>query len=307
MHQQHKIVKQWIVVLLALATGSASQMQTPVAQAAASDASLNIYLSAERLGGEGIICVGDKVPIQVKVLKKVGVEGDYSFGRLIGVQVSAFVDGSGIGRISPPKNTTRLSSDPVGATFFLFTAEKSGTVAVVFQGKVNTRVLLGLEFGGNTVTASQSLTVEECQYTVTTISRFSAAGVNIVATMDAKMKLEADGTLSGTGIVNWVGASVTAGDCSSVITIAPSQAELTGVLDDDYVIVDVTYLAAALTNVGGCPGGVNDQAEVLPDPVTVSIPASGGGQKGIPQNLNEPNFYSMYGSLVIFVSPAKKP
>lgn len=179
--------------------------------------------------------------------------------RVIGVEVGAFVDGSGVGRISPAKNTTRMDSDPVGATFFIFSAEKPGTITVVFQGKVNTRVLLGLEFGGNTVTAAVSLTVEDCKYKVTTFSRWRVPGpanLSILASIqNAGMTEVGGGLYKGTASVKWVFTNDRVGDCISTVTAPPSQAELTGqVYGPEKFVVTVLYDRAMVSNIVDCGG-----------------------------------------------------
>ena len=116
------------------------------------------------------------------------------------------------------------------------------------------------------------------------------------------MKRDADGRFTGTATVTWIGGvNVGARDCSGVVDVASSQAELTGVQDDDQLIVDVVYLAAALTNTINCVGSHTIQTEVTPDPVTVSVPDSGGGKRQT-QDLYEPTYYALHGFVVVVVT-----
>jgi len=298
---------------LVLAIGIAGQTQTPRVQAApAGDASIGIWLYAEQVGGKRTLCVGDVVVIRVSVLKRIGVEGEYMLGRLVGVEVGAFVDGSGVGTISPAKITTTMASDGIGAAYFTFSAKRPGTTTVVLQGKVNTRVLLGLEFGGNTVTAAVPLTVEDCKYKVTAISRWRVPGpanLNMVALISsAGMTEVGGGRYEGIARVEWTITAGQVGDCIPQSVTTSSQAELNGqVFGPEEFIVDVAYLPAMISlpvYCVGSGGGVasgSTPVQMTPDPVTLSVPASGGGDRR-EQILKGPQPTS--GSVVIFVRRA---
>lgn len=300
----------WVVVTLALAIGSAGQTQTPLAQAAPpGDASIGIWLTAEQVGAKHTICPGDQVVIRVMVLKKVEVEGRGPvLGRLPGVEVGASVVGqSDVGRVSPAKNSTSLKSDPVGATYFTFAAEKPGTVAVVFKGKVNVLAVLGLELSSNTVKADVTLTVEDCKYQISAISRWRVPGeahLTLVARIKiAGMVEDGGGHYRGTARVQWIVFAGQVGDCTG--TLPPdSQAEATGqVFGPDEFVVDVSYDTAIVPLAIDCKGaGGNMEFPLTPDPVTLTVPTTGGNET-LAQILRGPE--DTPGTVVIIVKRAK--
>jgi hypothetical protein len=296
----------WVAVTLALMFGGADRLLQARA-AAAGDARVSIYLSAWKVGGEHTICVGDKVQIRVSVMERVRpAEGYTQLVPVIGAQIGASVDGSGVGRISPEHAVSNLGSDAVGAALFTFSALRSGTATVTFQGTVAQRRFLGLELGGNTVTTSMTLQVEDCVYRVTAMSRFSAQDVDLLATMDGSMKREADGYLSGSAVVNWGRAVTIARDCSGEIEVAPSTAELFAKEFDNRMIVDVRYLPAALTHSFSCGGrGSTNRASVTPKPLAFDVSENGDVLRK-PHDLDEPKTYSMHGSVVFIVTRSNR-
>lgn len=273
----------WIAVMLGL-IGSMSP--TRLTQAAPTRATnLSIWLYARKVRGEQTICVGDQVVIEVRVVQRVGSEGDYRLGDLIGVEVGAFLDGSGVGTIAPANTTTRMNSLPTGAASFTFSAEKTGTTLVVFQGVLNTRVIGGIVLNQTTLTASVPITVENCQYTVTAFSRWRVPGeanLNIVARIhNAGMTEDGGGHYKGTANVTWLIIGDPVGDCTSTITALPSQAELDGqVYGPEEFRVSVTYQAASVTLNDDCRGtGGAMQVQITPDPLTISVPTTGGSNR----------------------------
>ena len=295
-----------LAVLLALSFGSAVQTP-PLAQAAGAEK--RFFIEAKKDGGTATICVGDLVSIHVRVVRAQVRSGvPFNVETIPGVRVLGSADFPNVGQVTPRESRTMWNSDVPGSANFVFHAENPGTTSISFQGRVNPswgasilERLINPPSGWTSVFDSVDVTVQDCSYKVSTISHFSAQGVPLVATMDGKMKSDGDGHYTGSATVNWVGAIAVAGDCSSVITVYSSKVELFGELDDDWLIVDVTYLPAVLTNIGGCPGGVNDKALLNLDPVTVSVPASGGAKRPN-QEIHEPTFYSMSGFVVITVT-----
>jgi hypothetical protein len=185
---------------------------------------------------------------------------------------------------------------------FKFKANKPGKTTLYFQGFIGETH----QFISNEV----KVTVLPCHFQIKTLGDYNALDVNLAALMDREMKSDEQGNITGSGTVNWVGDTLSSGDCSSAIDVASSKAELTGSLDESgQLIVNVTYLPAVLTNVGKCENAqaslpLNDQALVTPDPVHISI-ATSGGVSTRPQDLYEPNYYAMHGSVDIVVIPVE--
>ena len=275
----------WVVLFLLLVIGS-MRWSRPAEAAPAADASVGIGLFAQQVKAEQTICAGDKVAIRVRVMKRIGVEGSYALVTLTGEEINAYVDGSGVGSISPSRTTTGLNSRPAGAAYFTFSAEKSGTTSVVFQAKVNQRSLLGVTFSGDTVTMALPLTVENCKYRVASYSRWHVKGeaaIKVYAQInEAGMAEDGGGHYSGTGDVNWVVIPGQVGTCSATATAPASRAEFSGqVYGPDEFTISMNFLPAAVTLNLDCGDGAvgTFPIELIPDSLTVSIPASGGTER----------------------------
>jgi hypothetical protein len=179
---------------------------------------------------------------------------------------------------------------------FRFKANKPGTTTLYFEG------LVGKEY----VSLNLDVEVLPCNFKARTSSTFSAQGITILSAMDGEMQMDEEGSFTGTATVNWVGAPTAAGNCSGTIDIASSQADLTGSLDENGQLrAEVTYLPAALTHNFCCQGiCATDTALVTPAAVAMSVPPSGGVSRQS-QDLYEPRYYSMHGSVDIIVIPAE--
>jgi hypothetical protein len=295
------------LVLLALFLGSLNQT-LPAKAAPAGSTDFRFSMQATKLNGSATICVGDNVPIEIKVHRAEMVGGDLGYGQsLPGVKVQAIlISNPSIGTLN--QNTIYTgweSNDPPGATL-LFHVVKVGSTTISFKGTINhvwwlaelgfPRVIDRRDF----VTTTVDITVVECQYKVVTISHFAEQGVKLKATMEGMLHGE-DGHFTGTGTVNWIGGVAVAGDCSSVITVYTSEATLTGELEGDTLKVDVVYSPAVLENIGGCPAGVIDQDNVTPDSVSITVSASMGGGEVQYQNLVSTSYYSMHGTVDVLV------
>ena len=297
----------WVVLFLLLVIGS-MRWSRPAEAAPAADASVGIGLFAQQVKAEQTICAGDKVAIRVRVMKRIGVEGSYALVTLTGEEINAYVDGSGVGSISPSRTTTGLNSRPAGAAYFTFSAEKSGTTSVVFQAKVNQRSLLGVTFSGDTVTTALPLKVENCRYRVTSFSRWHVQGdaeIKVIAQIqDAGMAEDGGGHYTGTADVSWVIVPGQVGTCSATATTPGSRAELNGqVYGPEEFTVNLKFLPASVTlNVDCGDGAVGTfPIELIPDSLTVSIPAAGGSERQAQQLQGvEPTV----GSIVVIVKRA---
>ena len=246
------------IVALALMLGIAGQPR-PVQATPASNSSIGVWIYAQKLGKQGTICKGDKVIIQVRVMKRIGIEGQFKAEMLFGEEISAFVDRSGVGSISPAKRTTRLGSQPIGSTTFTFTAEKAGTTTVVFQAKVNKVVYLGMEMGGNTIITPIEMTVENCEFRVDMFGHWQVPGeanIHIYAKFkDVGMFEDGEGHYTGKGSAEWVMAFGAVGDCMATIPPFFSEAELSGnVNGPEEFFVDLMLQPASGTETADCGG-----------------------------------------------------
>ena len=297
----------WVVVLLVPVLGSMGWSR-PVGAAPAGNATVGIGLFAQRVKAEQTICAGDKVAIRARVMKRIGVDGSYSLVTLLGEEINAYVDGSGVGSISPSKSTSGLNSRPAGAAYFTFSAEKSGSTTVVFQAKVNQRSFLGVTFSGDTDTTALPLKVENCRYRVTSFSRWHVQGdaeIKVIAQIqDAGMAEDGGGHYTGTADVSWVIVPGQVGTCSATATTPGSRAELNGqVYGPEEFTVNLKFLPASVTlNVDCGDGAVGTfPIELIPDSLTVSIPAAGGSERQAQQLQGvEPTV----GSIVVIVKRA---
>ena len=294
----------FIALVLALTIGGAGQ--TPLAQAAAADAveikfELKVY--PEKLPR---ICPKKALTLYASVSKTVNkVIGGKPF-ELPGDAPGPLVSGSVVSGSGELKKQLVEIDTPGSAVPFVFTADKPGKVTLKFTASIkNSWIGANEEVIGSGVKVEKEVTVKVgCKVKVGTVSQFSAQGAKLVATMDGEMKSDEQGNFTGSATVNWVGG-LTVGyrDCSGVIDVASSQADLTGNQDDsDRLAAEVTYLPAALTHTFDCGASQTIQTQVIPDPLVYSGP-SFGGVSTQSQDLYEPTYYAMHGSAVIVVVP----
>lgn len=269
-----------IALVLVLAIGSAGQI--PSAQAAPAGATnITIWMRALKVGGERTICIGDKVNIDVSVLRK--VEPAWygpSTTFLPGIEVQASVIDSSIGTISPAKGSTRLDRD----TIFTFSAQNPGTTKIQFTGKVNKRVFLGLVLSSVEVYTDIDVTVEDCKYKVNAVSVWVLdPGFTAVAEIDeAGMTVDAEGLYTGSASVHWDIIYIDVSPCtlSHGSVLPPTEAELHGELDGPDLLLDVVFQPVKFKTGLTCPdvGTPAGFTPVLlpPDPLSIEVPSSGG-------------------------------
>lgn len=271
----------FIALTLALSIGSAGQ--TPLAQAApAGAAEIWWWVIANKVRGTALICIGDDVAIDVRVghtTRGIEDEDEGVDNYAVGVKVKSSVQDSSIGTLSPWENTTGWDRDNPRSAPFSFHAKKAGTTTISFWGVVERR-----DVKAEPVT----VTVQPCKFKVATISRWHLPGIHefdILAMIDeADMTADAKGRLAGRATVNWaVATTVLSPYCSSAkFTVSPSQADLTGQMDDSgLLVVNLTFqpAAASVTQVCFVPGGTETtsyQYQLTPDPLSLSVPSSGG-------------------------------
>jgi hypothetical protein len=234
------------------------------------------------VGARRTLCVGDEIQLRALVYQRVGQEGDYALGTVVGIPITGAVVGSGgVGSLSPGSTTTRLNANPPGAAYFGFKAEKPGTVILTFQARVNRVAVFGLELRGDTLKTETLLQIEDCKYRVSLNSRWQVPGEANLALRArvsfAGMVEDGGGHYSGTARVQWVVVAGQVGDCQG--TLPPdSTASLTGqVYGPDEFVIDVDFDPAQVPIQVDCRGtGGTRTVEITPAPVTFIVPATGG-------------------------------
>ncbi len=218
-----------IGLLLALAIGS---VNLP-AQAAPAGALWRYRLDTRILRGEDEICLGDAVHIRVWVYREEDAGNNVQY--ISGVRVVASLSNAGIGRLNPISTDTGISSDRPGEIDYRFTAEKVGKTVISFKGTINHK-WFGLASGTFTLESRVTITVVECQYKVSAVSRFESSPDFFVvgAFKDVVMRLDAQGLYAGTATVNWSGYwRDQTGPCTHYFEApASSKAELIGLMDE---------------------------------------------------------------------------
>lgn len=312
-HRRHRIFMALVLVLTFGSTG----FSLPV-QAATAATEFRFFMTAKKVRGNAAICVGDNVRIRVQVMRAEVVISPGNLGyiqNLPGALVTGSVSNVSVGTLQPASIRTGFYSIDPGGAEFQFHADKVGTTSISFKGTINhiwwaSKYLIGLPAltdRTDFVTDQVGITVEQCQYKVMAISHFSTAGVKLLAIMDGVLIKNEDGNLTGTAAVNWIGGPVTLGGCNGTMEVAPGQATLVGEQAGEQLIVDVTYHETTLGHLYNCiPGSVEIHPPVIPDPVSVTVPVSGGDIFGKDQNLSAPCYmceeYDMSGFVNVDVT-----
>lgn len=298
----------FIALVLALVIGGASQ---PAPAPAATE--FRYSMIARKLNGNATICVGDDVPIHVRVTRAefVGNQGS-NIQEITGARIDTSMSNGGIGKLSPIEIDTGWDPNYPGGADFKFHAEKAGTTLITFKGTISHIwwLTLGLPLidRRDFVEDQVEITVEECQYKVTTISKWEYSGqVNIrIEAWISEAGLVDDGTgrYTGTGSVTWTVFTSQLLDCDAQSVITTSQAHLTGAREDDELTVDVAFDTANISfptfceREGVAQGGT--PVQLTPDAVTFTVPASGGGPPRMTQVLKGPE--SATGHIVVSVT-----
>jgi hypothetical protein len=228
-----------VITVLASLIGSSAHAAPP------GPAKLNISLEVKQLGGQRTLCVGDNVQFRVKVWQQIGIDGDVTIAALMGVRVDAS-GGGGVGTLRPASDTTSLSNVPAGATVFTFVAENAGDATLVFKATINTRVFLGLVLSNNIMASSVSIRVEDCQYKVTTLSKWQdpAPGRFTVYAriINAGLTEVGGGLYKGTAVVKWLMTVGRVGNCIPQSNVAEGQAQLSGQVNGPgEILITVVY------------------------------------------------------------------
>lgn len=281
----------YIILIIALALIIASGPLS--AQAAPAKDSFRFHILAKKIKGNATICVGDNVPIYVRVMRSqmTGNQGD-NVQNIPGVRVDASMSNAGIGSLTPKTSYTGWNLKDSGGANFNFRAEKAGTTTIHVKGTINHiwwLANLGLPpvvDRRDFVNSEVEIKVEDCSYKVTTTSRWSADEVNWVAKIDqAGMTTDAPGHYTGTATVDWVLSEFPPpiGSCPLQEFKASSDANLTGELvGPDLLVVNIIFKPVDVTwltwnwILEECMIGGNVTWHPAPDQLRFNFPVSGG-------------------------------
>lgn len=280
----------FMALTLTLSIGGVSQAVT--AQAAPAAATLRFHMLARRLRSN-TICVGDNVPIYVRVMRSemTGNQGD-NVQNLPGVRVDASLSNPGIGTLTPRSSYTGWRPTAPGTANFSLHADKVGATTVSFTGTINHiwwLAKLGLPpvvDRRDFVNAQVEIEVEDCSYTVNAVSQWTGPDINYVAMIDqAGMVTDAPGHFTGTATVNWVLSEIPPpdGSCPLQAITPTTEASLTGELvGTDLLVVNIKFQPLEVT--WYAMGWILDECLQsgsvtwfpTPDSVRLNIPATGG-------------------------------
>jgi len=308
-----------LALVLVLSLGSAGQI--PPAHAAPAATELRYSMSAKKLGGNATICIGDDVPIHVRVTRAefVGNQGN-NVQDIPGARIEASMSNSGIGRLNPISIYTGWDSNDPGGADYTFHAEKAGTTIIKFKGTISQiwwPAKLGLPPLVNRrdfVNAQVDITVKKCDYKVTSISKWQVPGpVNLrieASISEAGLVDDGTGRFTGTASVQWHLTTSKLLDCEAQSVTTTSEAELTGVREDEELTLDLAFVTANITLPVFCVGSDGGIAsggtptQMTPKPVTFTVPATGGGTRET-HVLQGPETVS--GSVVVIVTRVTQP
>ena len=279
------------LVLLAFFMGSLGQ--TPPALAApAGSSEIHFFMTATK-EKNGTICVGDDVPLHVKVIRTemTGNPGNVGYPQGVsGVTVKATTSNASVGVLNQNYVDTGWRSGDPGGADYIFRADKAGTTTISFTGTINHLwwpSILGLSTSvdrRDSVNDQVDIKVENCKYKVTTISYFDQPGIQFDALIkDGELKSDSPGHYTGTATVDWLITVAASGpSCKPQLFTSTSQADLTGVMDADgqQIKVDIVYQMARVKYSGertdDCSPSWNATDAYTPDPLTLRVPSSGG-------------------------------
>ena len=282
-----------IALVLALSIGSAGQI--PPAQAASPDPTdisfeLNVY--PEKLT---ILCGETKTLYAAvsKTIHKVINDKEWAVPAGLGLSPKVVVDWSGpkIGTLQGPLQFLEGEGDiDIWQIPFTFTANKPGTTTLKFSASIaGSWIGPDEKLGQSAAKLLKEVTVKvNCKFKVKTRSRWTMPGIHafdINAMIDnAVMKADEQGNFTGSATVNWaVATTVLSPVCiSASFTVSPSQANLTGQMDESgLLVVNLPYqpAAASVTQVCRTPTGPFTSTyhyQLAPDPLRFSVPSSSG-------------------------------
>ncbi len=301
----------FIALALALTVGSAGQ--PPPAQAAPARAKYAYFVFATLPKSYGTICVGDKVPISVNVVRtSTDIQTDSM--NISGIWVAGSVQDPGIGKLIVARKETGFDYEQPGTASFIFHADKPGKTTLTFNAEIRyyQSTILKWIYGPAKTAVSNlvSVTVEDCKYEVTAISQWITFGLNYKALIvGAGLTADAPGHYTGTATVYWVNTISQPPPCSPTVITYTSQADLTGSMDADgqHLVVDVISPPVKEDEIivrrDDCKTEAGEVITLMtPDPLTFSVPASGGGHT-LSQVLTVPGLGILSGTAKVSVVP----
>ena len=310
-----------IALILALAIGSAGQ--TPPAQAASDNSTEVSFELQVNPAHPAPVCLQHSQNFYIFLTRHLSLP-QYGIPDLpleiSGVVVRGSVTDSNIGTLTPPESSGgyELADLTPGGADFTFTAKKAGTTILKFDAEV------GSYWDGDGATHMVSnpypvhvevpVTVKPCKFKVGAASRWHLPGphqFDIVGMIDdAEMKADEQGNFTGSASMNWaVATTVLSPIClSAIFTVSPSQANLTGQMDESGLLqANLTYspATASVTQVCKVPTGTQTSTfhyQMVPDPLSLSV-ASSGGVFNQSQVLVMTSDFALSGSSAIVVIP----
>lgn len=303
-----KPIPRWrtafIALVLALAIGSMGP-SAPVQAAPAGDTIISFSLKASYAASQSRICAGDNVLINVTVLSQVQPEVDAPGDeltplptRLTGIRVTASVRDTFIGTVAfPERETGWTSGDSPGVAPFVFHAKNPGRTTISFEARIPTQWFLGLVYRQDIAAGELDVTVEQCQYKVTTISTFRA-GMTSVGTIDETIiTLDEAGRFEGGANVTWVTSMI----CGISSPIQTSTATLVAEMIGGDLKVEVIFDPSSSIGGGNCGVAVTTSNIATLSPLTITVP-SWGGSATKAQTVKAKNG-TFTGSAIIIVTP----
>jgi hypothetical protein len=280
MHNQRFVgylVRRWLALIAVLAMmlimGGAGQPRQAQAQ------EVERYL-VKVVNRQATVCLNESVRylVQILVTQQVGVVADNLARTPLrpGVTVAASSSDNNVGVFTTevvPILSSAADPDSYRANMiqFTFKARKVGTTTLEFSADVG-----GSSAGSDSIVVK---VVAACRYKVTVISHtfiaLSAGNtIGLLAIInDAELILENDGIYRGTARVTWIPNILIVG-CAHSDSLPDSEATLRGGVDQSgFLVVNVTYQPATLTE-AHCQGQTVNP--LYPDPLDVSVSPSGG-------------------------------
>ncbi len=238
-----------VVLALAAIAGqfASAQAQTTPADSVSVDAPRTTF------------CPHQKTTFTVHVVNNAAVNPDeppeYAYERVTtDASVEADVADASVGKINGANPITRYSPSPelarVDTWEFAFEALKEGTTTITFRAKLN---------GTDAASQDVQVTVKACSFIIGATSTWTVPGPNGgtwtlegFVERPAKVKIQPDGTFSGTGSVVW-NATVKGTPCGFPYTLQRSQVKVTGSMNNDGDLdVTMTYTPVTEKEIADC-------------------------------------------------------
>ena len=298
-----RIHRVWLALLLALMIATATGVSP-----AQADESVRVsfdVIAAPQFPEK--LCVGQQLQFYVAVSRVIhrtsnGHVENVPTGEVRGVTIHAEAADSNVGQVFPADRAISLRGEDdlvpllprgvdVGDAGFVFVATHPGSTTITFSSEVPRHWVRSDEpAGSGRMTTARRTRVEvvvrNCKFIVKTVSQWhlqgDASAFDISALMNP-LELTADeqGNLQGSARVNGLGSATYPG-CSGTLTVAPSQADLTGkLLESGQIELNITFTAVTSSVTFTCPAplftGVASRDDTgTPEALAVSMPDSGG-------------------------------